>query len=130
MFADRNVKLDEALELIQKALEYEPNNGAYLDSLGWAYYRLDRLEEAEKALQQAAQTVATDPVVHDHLGDVYARTGRLKEAINHWKISLKEWKSSPSGEKDPAQIAQIEKKLEGAEVQLAKESSTERTNRP
>ncbi|MCW5982486.1 MAG: tetratricopeptide repeat protein [Bryobacteraceae bacterium] len=130
MFADRNVRLEEALKLITKALETEPNNGAYLDSLGWVYYRLGRLEEAEENLKRAAQKVSRDPVVHDHLGDVYFRQGKLKEAIAHWRVSLKEWESSSAGEKDPSQVASVQKKLESAEVRLAKESATEGAKNP
>lgn len=124
MFADRNVRIEEAHELITKALEKEPHNGAYLDSLGWVYYRMDRLEEAAEHLQRAVEKVSRDPVVHDHLGDVYFRQGKLKEAITHWKISLKEWALSSAGEQDQTQVAKISKKLERAEVRQARESST------
>ena len=130
MLADRNVRLEEAQELITKALEQEPNNGAYLDSLGWVYYRMDRLEEAQDYLHRAAQRVSRDPVVHDHLGDVYFRQGKLKEAIAQWQTSLKEWASIPAGEKDPSQVAAIQKKLEGAEGSLARESSPSKTKQP
>jgi tetratricopeptide (TPR) repeat protein len=121
MFADRNVRLEEAYELIRKALEYDPHNGAYLDSLGWVYYRMGKLEEAEEYLRRAVEKVSRDPIVHDHLGDVYFKQGRLKEAIAHWRISLKEWEASAAGEKDPAQMAEVQRKLESAEVRLAKE---------
>jgi tetratricopeptide (TPR) repeat protein len=130
MWADRNENLDEALKMITRALEFEPNNGAYLDSLGWVYYRLGRLEEAEENLQRASRLVSGDPVVHDHLGDVYFSLGRLPDAISAWKLSLKEWSASPAGEKDPPQIEAIEKKLEGAEVQLARESTANQPKRP
>ncbi|MCP5115444.1 MAG: tetratricopeptide repeat protein, partial [bacterium] len=124
MFADQNIRLQEALGLIRKALDAEPQNGAYLDSLGWVYYRLDRLEEAARYLERAVKKVSRDPVVHDHLGDVYSGQGKLKEAINHWRISLQEWATSSAGEHDPVQIGRVEKKLEGAEVRLARESSS------
>ena len=124
MIADRNVRLQEAHDLISKALEYEPHNGAYLDSLGWVYYRMDRLEEAEEYLLRAVEKVSRDPVVHDHLGDVYNKLGNLKKAIEHWRNSLKEWEASSAGEKDPSQVSAIQKKLEGAEVRLARESSS------
>ena len=127
MFADQNTKLTEALELIRKALDSEPGNGAYLDSLGWVYYRMDRLDEAAEYLEKAVEKVSRDPVVHDHLGDVYSGQGKLKDAINHWRISLKEWAASSAGEHDPSQVSRIEKKLEGAEVRLARESSSQAT---
>jgi tetratricopeptide (TPR) repeat protein len=130
MFADRGENLDEALALIKKALEYEPNNGAYLDSLGWVYYRLGRYEEAVRYLERAAEKVAGDPVVHDHLGDAYAKLDRLAEAITHWKRAIEEWNSSAASEKDQADVEKIRKKLEGAQIRLAKEASPAQTNKP
>jgi len=123
MFAERNIRLKEALQLISKALELEPGNGAYLDSLGWVYYRMERLQEAESCLLQAVQKISKDPVIHDHLGDAYFRQGKLREAIAHWQISLKEWERTAASERDPEEIAKVHKKLEGAEVRLAKESA-------
>ncbi len=121
MFADRGERLNEALEMIQKALSQDPHNGAYLDSLGWVYYRLDRLQEAEDALRQALNTTATDPTINDHLGDVYAKKGNLKEAIQQWEISVKLWGASSPTEHDPQEVAKVQKKLEGARVRLARE---------
>ena len=126
MLADRNVRLNEALEMIKKAVEQEPANGAYLDSLGWVYFRLGRLEEAERLLQQAILRLPHDATIHDHLGDVFTRQGKLKEAIAAWQKSLKEWESSAPSEIDPAEIAKVQKKLEGAKVRLAKEASATR----
>ena len=71
LYADHNRNLDQALALIQRALDAEPDNGAYLDSLGWAYYRLGRLGEARRALERAVIITGGDPVVREHLGDVY-----------------------------------------------------------
>ena len=123
MLADRNVRLSEAQQLIQKALDRDPNNGAYLDSLGWVYYRMGKLEEAEQTLRRALERFPRDPTIHDHLGDVCFRQGRLKEAIVQWQNSLKEWESASAAENDPAEVAKIQKKLEGARVRLAKEGS-------
>ena len=122
MLADRNVRVPEALEMIRKAVEMEPNNGAYLDSLGWAYFRMGDLDKAEEYLQRAVERTAKDPTVHDHLGDVYLRQGKVKEAIAQWQVSLQEWENSSAAEKDPAEIAKVQKKLEGARVRLARES--------
>jgi tetratricopeptide (TPR) repeat protein len=121
--ADRNVRLNEALEMIQKAVEKEPTNSAYLDSLGWVYYRLGRYEEAEDYLKRSIARFSKDPTVHDHLGDVYLKQGKLKEAIEHWQISLKEWEMGAPADRDAAEIAKVQKKLESAKVRLAKESS-------
>ena len=122
MLADRGVRLEEALKLIKKAVEAEPTNSAYLDSLGWACYRLDKLEEAETYLRQSLERGARDATVQDHLGDVLAKRGKLKEAVAAWQVSLKEWDASSPSEKDPAEVAKINKKLEGAKVRLAQES--------
>ena len=71
LFADHNRNLEEAVELIGKALELDPNNGAFMDSLGWAYYRMGRLKEARERLERAVELSGGDPVIHEHLGDVY-----------------------------------------------------------
>jgi len=123
MLADRNVRLDEAHRLISRALELEPGNGAYLDSLGWVYYRMDQLEQAERYLRLALNEVPHDPTVRDHLGDVLAKQGRLKEAIEEWQLSLKEWEAGPPVERDAAEIAKINRKLEGAKIRMAQETS-------
>ena len=123
MFADRNVNLPEAHDLIERALQLDPNNGAYLDSMGWVYFRQGRLEEAEQILIRALQRYGRDPAIHDHLGDVYFKQGRLKDAIAQWNKALKEWEAAAPSENDPAEIARIQKKLEGARVRLAKEGS-------
>lgn len=122
MLADRNVRLEEALEMIQKAVDQEPNNGAYLDSLGWVYYRLGRLEDAEHWLKRALATADRDPAINDHLGDVYFKQGKLRDAISQWEIALRLWHSAPPSEHDPEQMAEVERKLEGAKVRLAREN--------
>lgn len=123
MLADRGVRLPEALQMIKQAVELEPNNGAYLDSLGWAYYKTGDLDRAQQYLSQAIDRFSKDPTVHDHLGDVYYKKGNLKEAIDHWQRSLQEWKNASSSEADEAEMAKVQKKLDGAKVRLAKESS-------
>jgi tetratricopeptide (TPR) repeat protein len=121
MLADRNVRVSEALKYIQQAVEAEPNNGAYLDSLGWAYYRLGDLTKAEEYLRRAIEKFSKDPTVHDHLGDVYAKQGNLKDAIVQWQHSLREWENSSPTERDAAEIAKVQKKLDSAKVRQARE---------
>ena len=67
--------------------------GAYLDSLGWAYFRAGDLDKAEESLRRAVDRFSKDPTVHDHLGDVYFKQGNFKDAIVHWQMSLKEWEN-------------------------------------
>jgi len=121
MLADRNVRLPEALDLITKALDKDPGNGAYLDSLGWVYYKLGRLREAEENVRRAIQKTPRDPTVHDHLADILMKESKVGEAVAQWQTSLKEWDSSSPAEMRPEEIAQVKTKLEGAKVRLARE---------
>ncbi len=122
MFADRSVHLPEALDLISKAVQREPNNAAYLDSLGWVYFRMGKFAEAEDNLKKSLERSGRDPTVHDHLGDVYFKQGKLKDAIVQWEASLKEWETTAPADLEPGEMAKVQKKLEGAKVRLAKES--------
>jgi tetratricopeptide (TPR) repeat protein len=122
MLADRNIRLQEAHELIKKALDQEPNNGAYLDSMGWVLYRLDKLPEAEQNLRHALEFMSSDATVHDHLGDVYFHEGKIREAIAQWQSSLKNYETSAPTDVEQGDVAKVQKKLEGAKVRLARES--------
>jgi tetratricopeptide (TPR) repeat protein len=121
MLADQNMKLEEALSYIKRAVDLDPANGAYLDSLGWAYFRLGKYEQAEDNLLKASQKINTDPTVHDHLGDLYQKTGRLKLAATNWERALTEWNRTIAAEVDPADQARVQKKLDSAKMKLARE---------
>jgi len=116
MFADRGVKLDEAHKLISRALELDPGNGAYLDSLGWALFRLNRLDEAATELNKALAKIGKDPTVHDHLAEVYAKQGKMKEAIQQWEASITEMKAASPAEQDAEELPKISKKLDAAKL--------------
>ena len=88
MNADRGVKLEESLNYIKQAVDIDPTNGAYLDSLGWAYFKLGKYDLAEENLTKAAAHMGTDPTVQEHLGDLYQKTGRLKLAAAHWERAV------------------------------------------
>ncbi len=89
MFAEEGIHLEESVSLIEKALELEPDNGAFVDSLGWAYYRLGRLDEALHELQRAVTLVKKeDPTIREHLGDVFFEKGMIQQAIEQWEYSL------------------------------------------
>src|SRR5208282_3414922 len=121
MLADQNMKLEEAFGYIKRAVDLDPTNGAYLDSLGWAYFRLGKFELAEENLLKASQKINTDPTVHDHLGDLYQKTGRLKLAANNWERALTEWNREIAADVDPTDPVRVQKKLDSAKMKLAKE---------
>jgi tetratricopeptide (TPR) repeat protein len=121
MLADRNVRLPEALEMVQKAVSMEPTNGAFLDSLGWVYFRLNKLDDAAENLRQSIARSGRDATVHDHLGDVYNSQSKLKEAIAQWERAVQEMHASAPSDLDTAEITKIQKKLEHAKVRQAKE---------
>ena len=124
MNADRGVKLEESLNLIKQALTFEPNNPAYLDSLGWAYFKLGKYDLAEDNLNKAASHMGSDPTVQEHLGDLYQKTGRLKLAAAHWDRAVQEWNRTVPAEQDSAAFAKVQQKLDAAKVKLAKEDSS------
>lgn len=86
-YAERNVNLDEALTLIQKALEGE-RRPYMLDTLGWVQYRLGRYDDARVALEEASRGLDEDAVIFEHLGYVYSALGLRKEAIDAFERSL------------------------------------------
>ena len=123
MNADRGVKLEESLNYIKQALTFEPNNGAYLDSLGWAYFKLGKYDLAEENLNKAAVHMGSDPTVQEHLGDLYQKLGRLKLAASHWDRAVQEWNKTVPAEQDSEAFAKVQQKLDAAKVRLAKEDS-------
>ena len=88
LLAVRGEQLDEAIQLVQRALKEEPDNGAYLDSLGWAYFRRGNLDEAEKYLVAAVKQMPENSEIQEHLGDLLARKGRYADAVAAWTRAL------------------------------------------
>jgi tetratricopeptide (TPR) repeat protein len=124
MNADRGVQLEESLNQIKLAVSLDPTNGAYLDSLGWAYFKLGKYDLAEESLNKASLRMESDPTVQDHLGDLYQKTGRLKLAAAHWDRAVQEWNKTVPAEQDTDLMATTQKKLDAAKVKLAKEGSS------
>ena len=108
MLADRGLKLPEAVTLIERALKIEPDNPAYLDSLGWALFKQGRTSEAEPPLRKAAEALTDASVIQDHFGDVLARGGKNDEAIAAWERALK-------GDGDDIDRTAVEKKIKDAQ---------------
>ncbi len=111
MLADRGIRLDEAQEMIQRALDQDPYNGAYLDSLGWVYFKENKLDEAETNLHKAVQREPNDPTIRTHLGDVYAKQGRTEQAAAEWEKALADWHKSLPSDLESDKVAELEKKL-------------------
>ena len=88
MLADQGVRLEEARDYIRSALERDPYNGSYLDSLGWVYFKLDQLELAEKNLVLAIQINDADATILEHLGDLYYKLGNLNKARQYYEQSV------------------------------------------
>jgi tetratricopeptide (TPR) repeat protein len=120
MLADQGEKLPEALKMIQEAVDLEPQNYAYLDSLGWAYFKTGQYSQAEENLRKAISRMNTDPTVLDHLGEVYEKTGNLKMAVAQWERSMTEYAHSLPADADPEDVQKVQHKLENARVKLAK----------
>lgn len=104
-WADQGKNIETALEMIRKAVKQRPKDGFITDSLGWAYYRLERYGDAVDALERAVTLEPDDPVINDHLGDAYWQVGRRMEARFQWQRAL-------SNAEDAEEIETLQKKLE------------------
>lgn len=116
MWAEQGVHLERAAEMLTKALTLEPRNGAYLDSLGWTYYRQGKLELAEKYLNDAAQILPRDPTVHEHLGDVLAKRGDATRALSLYRVALTLDPESKDEAKLRSKIADLEKQQQAQQT--------------
>jgi tetratricopeptide (TPR) repeat protein len=88
MWADRGVNLEKAHVLLEKAVGREPRNGAYLDSLGWVYFRMGKFDAAQLNLLEAHRREPDDPTIEEHLGDLSERQGNVARAVTHWERAL------------------------------------------
>ena len=108
---DRGEKLPEAIAMVKKAVDLNPQSGAMLDSLGWGYYRLGDYKAAVEKLEAAVVLAAGDPDVNNHLGDAYWRVGRLNEARFQWRRVLT---LEPSAKLKAEAEAKLKSGLDGA----------------
>lgn len=116
-WAEQGINLDQALELSKKSLELAPDNGAYLDTLGWIYYQKKDYEAALKEIRRANELIQDDPTIVEHLGDVFSAMGKDDKALTLWKQSYKIDSTNPA----------IREKLEtfGVDVEKIKEETPE-----
>jgi tetratricopeptide (TPR) repeat protein len=124
MLGDLGIRLDEAEALVQRALKEEPFSGAYLDSLGWIYFRQGKLAASETTLRKAVERESHDATIHSHLGDLYAKMGRGDLAAAEWEKSLNEWRRSLPADVEPEKVAELEKKLSQSKRRLAQKSTS------
>jgi tetratricopeptide (TPR) repeat protein len=87
--AERNIQLGRALTMSQKALRAQPDNGSYLDTIGWIYCQLGELAEAAKYVRQAISKGEANAVVYEHLGDIYFKMNDRSAALEQWQAALK-----------------------------------------
>lgn len=107
MLADRGEKLEEALSLIERAIEAGGESPSYLDSLGWAYYRLERFDEAVGPLERAAEGAPDVSVIQEHLGDTYLELGRYGQAAEAFERAL-------GGDREDVDTGDLERKRDRA----------------
>jgi tetratricopeptide (TPR) repeat protein len=113
MLADRGERLDESVDLLKKALEIEPDNGSYLDSLGWAYFKEDKLDLAADNLKRAADQQKNNSVIQDHYGEVLFKLGRYQDAIAAWNRAL-------NGDGDSIDRSDIDRKIKAARQKIGR----------
>ena len=119
-WVDMDMNLQEGLDMIRKAVDLRPNDGYMVDSLGWAYYKLNRMQEAVVELERAVELRPGDPTINDHLGDAYWKANRKLEATFQWQHAL-------ALDPPEADIARIEDKLEnGLDAVEKKELAAEK----
>jgi tetratricopeptide (TPR) repeat protein len=123
MLAERGVRLDEAVSLIGRALAEDPGNASYLDSMGWARFKQDRLAEAEQYLRKAVTRNPQNPEILAHLGDVLAKSGREDSAAEEWGKALAEWRRALPAAQEPAKIAELEQKLSRLKNRVAQQAA-------
>ncbi len=113
-YADRGIHLDEAEDLIKRALKFRPNDGYIIDSLGWVYFKKKRYDEALVEMEKAWKLAPNDPVVGEHLGEVYLKKGLWDKAI---KILRRVLEVNPSVKEKET----ILKKIKEAQQRLEEE---------
>ncbi len=111
MLADRGLKLKESVGYVERAVGLDPKNPSYLDSLGWAQFKLSLYEPAEKNLRDALRYDRTDPTILEHLGDLLMATGRAEEALKAWESALEHGHEEAAKVKDKMERARATLKV-------------------
>ncbi len=109
MWAESGTNLERAAEMLVRAVTQEPRNGAFVDSLGWVYFRQGKLDLAEKYLTDATHLLPRDATVHEHLGDVFAKRGDANRALTMYRAALTLDPETKDLDKLRSKIAELEK---------------------
>lgn len=112
MYAESGTNLDRAQDMISHAVRLDPRNGAYVDSLGWVYFRQGKLDLAEKYLTDATRLLPNDATVHEHLGDVFAKRGDYHKALDLYRTALTLDPEAKDEAKLRSKIAEVEKQTQ------------------
>ena len=113
MWAEKGENLTEALAMIGKAVALDPDNGAYVDSLGWTHYRLGQYDRARDYLERATRLVPEDPTVHEHLGDVYIALGQRDKAREMYRRAVALGDHNAHTSQAAQELEQVRHKLDG-----------------
>jgi tetratricopeptide (TPR) repeat protein len=113
MLAERGQRLDESVSFVERALVLDPGNPAYLDSLGWAYYKQGKLDAAEPPLREASEKLPAVSVIQTHFGDLLFKRGDDQQAIDAWQRAL-------DGDGDSITRSELENKIKTARQKLGK----------
>ncbi|MGH7858998.1 MAG: tetratricopeptide repeat protein, partial [Candidatus Binatia bacterium] len=112
-WAEMGVELDEAERLIRRALDLEPDDGFYIDSLAWVYYQRGDFDKAAQTLERAVELVDDDPTVTEHLGDAYQKLGRHGDAARVYRDALAKTKEAEQVERLKGKISSVESRATG-----------------
>jgi Tfp pilus assembly protein PilF len=105
------IHLDEAERLIERALKIEPNDGFYIDSLGWVYYQKGDYMRAVEQLERAVEITVDDPTIIEHLGDAYEKIGKRDLALVRYRDALKRSKEEEQTKRIREKIQRLEKRI-------------------
>jgi tetratricopeptide (TPR) repeat protein len=110
-WAEMGVRLDEAEQLIQRALQIEPNDGFYIDSLGWVYFQKGDYTSAVEQLERAVAITVDDPTIIEHLGDAYVKVEKFDRALVSYREAIEKSKEDDQVKRIREKIERLEKKI-------------------
>jgi tetratricopeptide (TPR) repeat protein len=110
-WAEMGVRLDEAEDLILRALKISPDDGFYIDSLGWVYYQKGDYARSVEQLERAVEITVDDPTIIEHLGDAYQKAGKSDRALARYHDALKKSKESDQIKRIKEKVQRLEKKI-------------------